>query len=152
MSRRRRSGFTLVELMITLAVIMTLMAIIAPSIVRAKGEANIAACMSNLRAIGAAYTMYFQDNPASYGVDLPVLVPKYLKAIPTCPSSGQGQQSGTGGYWTWWGSDGTYNGLAVVACAFAHKDVLGPNVGFYGPQWSPKHGVSRGGNSGWDNW
>jgi general secretion pathway protein G len=62
--RRRRTigGFTLVELLVVILVIALLAAIIFPVFAQARGKARQACCLSNLRQIGYAVTMYAADS------------------------------------------------------------------------------------------
>ena len=66
-----RVGFTLVELLVVVAIIALLVSILLPTLGKAKEQAKIVSCMSNLRAIGLAYTFYTMENndwyPASAG-------------------------------------------------------------------------------------
>ena len=57
----RSRGFTLIELLVVIAVIAILAAILFPVFAQAREKARQAACMSNLRQIGTALTMYEQD-------------------------------------------------------------------------------------------
>jgi prepilin-type N-terminal cleavage/methylation domain-containing protein len=64
--KRGRAGgaaaFTLIELLVVIAIIALLMALLIPSLSRAKEQTRIVLCKSNLRQIGHAMNMYFVDN------------------------------------------------------------------------------------------
>src|SRR6266571_537526 len=59
--RHRRPGFTLVELLVVIAVIGILAALLLRTLSRAKSSAKSAACKNNLRQQGLALTMYVDD-------------------------------------------------------------------------------------------
>ena len=59
---RRRRGFSLVELMVVLAIISMLMAMLLPGLSVARRKARGAACLSNLRQIGMVMHDYRADN------------------------------------------------------------------------------------------
>jgi type II secretion system protein G len=55
-------GFTLIELMIVVAIIAILAGILIPNFVNARAQAQTSACESNLRAIATAMELYYADN------------------------------------------------------------------------------------------
>jgi prepilin-type N-terminal cleavage/methylation domain-containing protein/prepilin-type processing-associated H-X9-DG protein len=61
MSRSRR-GFTLIELLVVIAIIALLMAILMPSLSKAKKQAQGTTCLSGLKQIGVAVVLYAQDH------------------------------------------------------------------------------------------
>ncbi len=58
---RTRKGFTLVELLVVIAVVAILSSVLMPVFGRARAAARTTACVSNLRQIGQAFAMYAQD-------------------------------------------------------------------------------------------
>jgi len=68
--RNRKSAFTLVEIMIVVAIIGLLAAIAIPSFVRARKSAQANACINNLRIIDAAKQQWAIENNKSPN-DLP---------------------------------------------------------------------------------
>src|SRR5438105_15243054 len=59
---KRRSGFTLVELLVVIGIIAILIAILLPALNRARNQAKAAVCLANLRQIGQAMVMYVNQN------------------------------------------------------------------------------------------
>ncbi len=64
--RRNQKGFTLVEIMIVVAIIALLAAIAIPNLLRARTEASRALALSTLRAISTACESYATASDGNY--------------------------------------------------------------------------------------
>lgn len=117
----KNRGFTLIELLVVIAIIAILAAIIFPVFARAREKARQTACVSNLKQIGTALTMYTADYDGTYtrGQYWPWTgeytwinaVEPYVKNenIFRCPSA-----RGALGYGyniTYWGAGDAYDGM-----------------------------------------
>jgi prepilin-type N-terminal cleavage/methylation domain-containing protein len=60
--RGQAAGFTLIELLVVVAIIALLIAILLPSLGRAREKAKLTQCLSNLKQLGLAAYMYQQEN------------------------------------------------------------------------------------------
>lgn len=60
--RRPSQAFTLIELLVVISIIAVLMAVLMPSLNRARKQAQKIACQSNLRQIGIALQTYLPDS------------------------------------------------------------------------------------------
>ncbi len=58
----KNKGFTLIELLVVIAIIALLMALLMPSLQRAKKQARGVLCQSNLRQWGLYFSLYADDN------------------------------------------------------------------------------------------
>lgn len=91
----KKMGFTLVEIMIVVAIIGLLAAIAIPSFVKARNTSRLNACINNLRMIDAgkeqaAMANNWNDNEViAAGSAEETLVDEYIKGgAPTCPAGG----------------------------------------------------------------
>lgn len=58
----RRRAFTLIELLVVVSIIALLVAILLPSLSRARAQARSAVCESRLRTLGQGWTAYWSSN------------------------------------------------------------------------------------------
>lgn len=81
---RAGAGFTLVELMVVIAIIGFLAAVIVPRFFKQIGKGQKAAAQMQIKNIEGALEMYYADK-YKYPPDLESLVPEYLKKLPKDP-------------------------------------------------------------------
>jgi prepilin-type N-terminal cleavage/methylation domain-containing protein len=92
---QRRHGFTLVEIMIVVAVIGLLAAIAIPNYVHARARSQATACINNMRQIDSAIQQFALANNLAPGasINFPNDLTPYIKlnennSIPGCPANG----------------------------------------------------------------
>src|ERR1700710_1122534 len=91
-STTRKAGFTLVEIMIVVAIIGLLAAIAIPNFVRARTTAQQNACINNLRQLDGAKQQWALENKAAQTAtpDVTDIAPYLGRGAagtsPTCPS------------------------------------------------------------------
>src|SRR5207253_1866255 len=99
----RKSGFTLVEIMIVVAIIGLLAAIAIPNFINARTTAQTKACINNLRQIdGAIQQWALEQNKTGGDTTTQASIQKYLGrgvngTWPQCPANGQYGSGGSVG-------------------------------------------------------
>ena len=75
---RKHRAFTLTELLVVIGTLAVLFSLLIPVAAKARSAARAASCLSNLRQMGAAWTMYVADNQGA--------LPAYVWNTPQAPS------------------------------------------------------------------
>ena len=90
--RKRRAGFTLVEIMIVVAIIGLLAAVAIPNFVKARQASQKTACVMNMRTMEGAKAQWALDAKKG-NADVPTDADlfgadKYIRDKPGCPANG----------------------------------------------------------------
>lgn len=92
-------GFTLLEMMVVVAIIAILAAILIPNFTRARAQATTSACMGNIKMIATALELYYTDNQTyPQASDKPVQslgLAGYLDQTPVDPAAASPSDSYT---------------------------------------------------------
>jgi prepilin-type N-terminal cleavage/methylation domain-containing protein/prepilin-type processing-associated H-X9-DG protein len=97
--RSPRGAFTLVELLVVIGIIALLISILLPSLNRARENAKQLTCLSNMRQLGVAFSMYVDGNKGRF------------------PTSGVGGGGWTPADWIFWEDVGPNRRLEDSAIA-----------------------------------
>lgn len=111
LNRNGTRGFTLVEIMIVVAIIGLLAAIAIPNFVNARNTAQAKACVSNMKQIDGAIDLFALENNKADGDAVSANdVKSYIKGneLPKCPAGNKDYVLG-----------GTVNANPSVTCANA---------------------------------
>jgi prepilin-type N-terminal cleavage/methylation domain-containing protein len=93
-SMKRKSGFTLVEIMIVVLIIGILLAIAIPNFMKARETSRTNSCIANLKQIDAAVQQYAMDKKLTDAGAVTIAdlytgdETGYLRTEPACPSGG----------------------------------------------------------------
>jgi len=78
--QRPSGGFTLIEMLVVIAIISVLAAILLPALHQVRKRAKVAGCMSNMRQIGFALNQYVNSDPKN-------LFPPWITLLLRTPST-----------------------------------------------------------------
>ncbi|MHB9025628.1 MAG: type II secretion system protein [Armatimonadota bacterium] len=143
MRRFRTTGFTLIELLAVVIIITLLVAITLPVYMRMGRSQKQSACMGNMRELGIALTLYWQDNHYTYPR---APHPEYLQSQGTDPTTLPYSRNPAQGPWevtavnsgqSQLTTSGTYTGGAT---AKYRVEVDGTNPDTF--KWSDDDGVT----------
>ena len=124
--KKFQQGFTLVEIMIVVAIIGILAAIAIPNFVKNRNESQKRACISNMRQIATACDNYLTANNLSETAQNAIKEAawegvlcgpsEYIKKVPTCPTGDK--------HYT---VDVTGDGIVSVTCTAGKDDHVLPD-------------------------
>ena len=95
----RKNGFTLLELLIVIAIIGIIIISLSPFVKRTREQSRRFECANNLRMIATALYKYAIDNKGQFPVNLSDLYPKHIDDVKyfTCPSDVDASEISQGG-------------------------------------------------------
>jgi prepilin-type N-terminal cleavage/methylation domain-containing protein len=85
-----RKGFTLIEIVIVLAIVAVILAIALPNYLTSGSKSKKTICINNLKLIDAAIDQWAMENNIPDGADPSDDIYSYIKGKkPECPSGGE---------------------------------------------------------------
>jgi len=136
-------GFTLLELMVVIAIVVLLCAIMSPSFVHVRRYVHVTVCRSNLHQLSLAHDMYTSDNDGTFfeyrnrGIYMDFLEPYHnMDAVRFCPKapldptwpSNWGSHRAAWTYWTSEKQQGSYGINGWIYSPLGRND-LGAGAG-----------------------
>ncbi|MDU5808533.1 MAG: prepilin-type N-terminal cleavage/methylation domain-containing protein [Finegoldia magna] len=92
--KNKKKGFTLLELLVVLAILAILIAIAVPVYKGQKEKAAITAHNANVRVLETAVESYRQDHDGKLPEKIDDLKGNYIKTVPKVPTSENGELKG----------------------------------------------------------
>jgi len=142
---QKRNGFTLIELLVVIAIIALLMAILMPSLGRARKSARTVVCVAHMKQWGLIFTLFTEDNNGSFPVGVwngwkghwMESVRGYYKdhKIRCCPAASNPDKNG-GTFGTWgpmpgggWAVEGDYGSYGINSWIYNPAKNTGMDTG-----------------------
>ena len=88
MKMKLKKGFTLVEIMIVVAIIAILAAVAIPNFISYRKQSQATACITNLKEIQSAKELWYMNKSADPALTDLVGSDKKIKTNPICPAGG----------------------------------------------------------------
>jgi prepilin-type N-terminal cleavage/methylation domain-containing protein len=128
-------GFTLIELMIVIAIFALLLMVLLPSMVKSKYQAQWSSCIQSEKTIASALESY-NAQEKTYPTDVSVIVTAgYIRALPICATNGSSYG------FTAYNTKGvsSFNDSYSIYCNGTHYLMIQDVVQYF-PQYNPEIG------------
>lgn len=83
MNQARKNAFTLVELLVVIGIIAVLISVLLPALNKARSQANVVKCASNIRQLAQALVNYSSENKGRFPPNIGALIPTPPAGQPT---------------------------------------------------------------------